>query len=152
MDKIVTTNFDCEYKQDKDNKFAIINMLGTTKQQQLIHINIPFNKIHTEDPIIYNGSTIIVRDGNGVLSTGGNSMYIKPNDIIMIDENKGFRLWSSHNELNVYIIYSTQVYPDNRKYDRNKHNRKHSLNIVSDDTHANDFAHTSCGFFRNCSK
>lgn len=144
MNNIVTTNFECKYNKDKDDKFAVIDIIGTTKQQQLVHINIPFKKIHTEEPILYNCSTLIVRDGIGTLSIGDDSVLIKPNDIIMLDEHKGFRLWSTHSELNVYIIYSTQVYPDRRKGDQ----RKHSLNVI---THPDD-VDTTCGIFSNCSK
>jgi len=147
MNNIITTNFNFKYKKDKEDKFIVTNIIGTTKQQQLLQINIPYQKIHIEDPILYNGSTIIVRDGKGVLSMGDDSMFIKQNDIIMIDENKGFRIWSSHTELNIYIIYSTHVYPDNRK-----NNHKHSLNIVSNTISENDDTETTCGIFRNCSK
>ena len=144
MNNIITTNFECKYNKDKDDKFAVIDIIGTTKQQQLVHINIPFKKIHTEEPILYNCSTLIVRDGIGTLCIGDDSMLIKPNDIIMIDEHKEFRLWSTHSELNVYIIYSTQVYPD-------RSHRRHSLNVVSTNTHHGD-VDTPCGIFRNCSK
>jgi len=144
---MITTNFDCKYNKDKEGKFAITHIIGTTKQQQLVHINIPFKKIHTEEPILYNCSTLIVRDGIGTLYIGDNSIMIKPNDIIMVEEHKGFRLWSSHSELNVYIIYSTQVYPDRRKGDH----RKRSLNVITTNTHPDD-VDTTCGIFSNCSK
>lgn len=138
MKKVITTNFDCKYKKDKEKRFSVTNILGTTKQQQLVHINIPLEKIHTEEPILYNGSTVIVRDGSGILYIGDDSMFIGQNDIIMIDENKGFRIWSRQTEMNIYIIYSTQVYPDNRKGIRHKHSR--------------DNIDTTCGIFSNCSK
>lgn len=149
MNNIIKTNFEHEYKKDKEDKFTVTHIIGTTKQQQLVHINIPFKKVHTEDPVLYNGSTIIVKDGNGVLSIGDDYIFIKQNDIIMVDENRGFRLWSSHSELNIYLLYSTQVYPDNRK---NGIRRKYSMNIVSDNTEENNSVSTPCGIFRNCSK
>lgn len=152
MEKVITTNFECKYKKDKDKRFATTNILGTTKQQQLVHINIPSEKIHTEEPILYSGLTVIVRDGSGILCIGDESMFIRQNDIIMIGENKGFRIWSRQTEMNIYIIYSTQVYPDNKKGIRRKCGHKYSLNVVSGDTQKSDDIDTACGIFSNCSK
>jgi len=115
MNTVITTNLDYQHKQDTEKKFAVVDIIGTTKQQQLVHINIPHKKIHIEDPILYTGLVIIVNNGKGVLCIGDDSRFISNNDVIMMDENKGFRLWSTHSALNVYIIYSTQVYPDKRK-------------------------------------